>query len=240
MDTKKFTYEEAVAWLVTLSKISDCEGLADCAETYAQRLVVDEERKQGWMWLEEPPEFWGFMKSVHYKVLERSGFDRGIFQLPLLSTPTAGRPASSSVVITPGEVSYGGSSLPTPPVATGASGIPAAYAGFTLRRPPEVPVVEASQPPMSTVTAGTAGSEIAEAFLVGMNTFTAQLQESVKSQLIITENDRLDKPVPGILELQPEMGYKLTVNAFLAWLKSVEEAWGKVSATVTQVIAKLR
>ncbi len=27
---------------------------------------------------------------------------------------------------------------------------------------------------------------------------------------------------------------------FLTWLKSVEEAWGKVSASVTQVIAKLR
>ena len=50
----------------------------------------------------------------------------------------------------------------------------------------------------------------------------------------------LDKPVHGIIELQPEMGYKLTVNAFLTWLKSVEEAWGKVSACVTQVIAKLR
>ena len=33
---------------------------------------------------------------------------------------------------------------------------------------------------------------------------------------------------------------KLTVNAFLTWLKSVEEAWGKVSASVTQVIGKLR
>ena len=36
------------------------------------------------------------------------------------------------------------------------------------------------------------------------------------------------------------MGYKLTVNAFLTWLTSVEEAWGKVSASVTQVVAKLR
>ena len=67
VNTKKLTYAEGGAWLVTLSKISDdCdEGLAECAEEYAQRLAVDEERKQGWMWLEEPPEFWGFMKSVH-------------------------------------------------------------------------------------------------------------------------------------------------------------------------------
>ena len=96
MDTKKFTYEEAVVWLVTLSKISDCGGLGECAETYAQQLVVDEERKQGRMWLETPTEFWDFMKPIHYMV-----------------------------VLTPGEVSYGGSNLPTPPVATGASGLPA-------------------------------------------------------------------------------------------------------------------
>ncbi len=50
----------------------------------------------------------------------------------------------------------------------------------------------------------------------------------------------LDKPVHGIIELQPEMGYKLTVIDFLTWLKGVEEAWGKVSASVTQVLAKLR
>ncbi len=55
----------------------------------------------------------------------------------------------------------------------------------------------------------------------------------------------LDKLLHGIIELQPEMGYKLTVNAFLTWLKSAEEAWGKVSASVSTVslryvIAKLR
>ena len=99
MDTKKFTYEEAAVWLVTLSKISDCGGLGECAETYAQQLVVDEERKQGRMWLETPTEFWDFMKPIHYRVLGRSGFDRGIFQLPLMRTPTAGRPSSSSVVL---------------------------------------------------------------------------------------------------------------------------------------------
>jgi hypothetical protein len=88
------------------------------------------------------------------------------------------------------------------------------------------------------------GSEIADALVVGMstftNTFTEQMKESAKSQQVLSENHMLDKPVHGIIELQPEMGYKLTVNAFLTWLKSVEEAWGKVSACVTQVIAKLR
>ena len=93
---------------------------------------------------------------------------------------------------------------------------------------------------MSTVTGATAASEIAEAFLAGMNTFTAQMKESAKSQLSLTEDDKLDKPVPGILILEPDMGHKITVSAFLVWLKSVEEAWGKVSAKVPQVIAKLR
>ena len=69
-------------------------------------------------------------------------------------------------------------------------------------------------------------------------TFTAQMKESARSQLSLTEDDKLDKPVPGIIILEPEMGHKITVRAFLVWLKSVEEAWGKVSAKVPQVIAK--
>ena len=71
---------------------------------------------------------------------------------------------------------------------------------------------------MSTVTGGTAASEIAEAFLEGMNTFTAQMKESAKSQLSSTEEDKLDKPVPGILILEPDMGHKITVSAFLVSL----------------------
>ena len=120
-----------------------------------------------------------------------------------------------------------------------------------MRRPPPLNSTHEAhvgavphRPPLSTVTAGTAGSEIADALIVGMstftNTFTAQMKESAKSQQVLSETNMLDKPVHGIIELQPEMGYKLTVNAFLTWLKSVEEAWGKVSASVTQVIAKLR
>ena len=74
--------------------------------------------------------------------------------------------------------------------------------------------------------------------------FTEQMREQAKDtakyQQVSNETQMLDKPVSGILELQPEMGSKLTVNAFLTWLKSVEDAWGKVSAGVTQVLAKLR
>jgi hypothetical protein len=80
------------------------------------------------------------------------------------------------------------------------------------------------RPPLSTVTEGTAGSEIVEALIVSMNTltnnFTAQMKENAKYQRVSNETNLLDKPVHGILELQPEMGYyKLTVNAFLTWLQ---------------------
>ncbi len=72
------------------------------------------------------------------------------------------------------------------------------------------------RPPLSTVTAGTAGSEIVDALIVSMgtftNTFTAQMKESAKSQRALSETNML-KPVHGIIELQPEMGYnQLTVN----------------------------
>ena len=118
-----------------------------------------------------------------------------------------------------------GNSLPTPPVATGAEGITAALAGFQWKHPSDIPlsrpavaraaaVAQATiHPPMSTVTRGTAASEIAEAFLEGMNTFTAQMKESAKSQLSLTEEDKLDKPVPGILILEPDLGHKITVSA---------------------------
>ena len=88
----------------------------------------------------------------------------------------------------------------------------------------------AIHPPMSTVTGATAASEIVEAFLAGMNTFTAEMKEAAKSQMSLTEDEKLDKPVPGITILEPEMGHKITVSAFLVWLKSVEEAWGKYGA----------
>ena len=127
-------------------------------------------------------------------------------------------------------------------------------ADFTWKHPRDIPLsgpavaraaavnnaVGPQPPPLSTVTGGTVASEIAEAFLAGMNTLTAQMKESAKSQMLITEDEKLDKPVPGIVKLEPELGYKLNVSAFLAWLKSVEEAWGKVSSTVSQVITKLR
>ena len=112
-------------------------------------------------------------------------------------------------------------------------------AGFQLKRPKDLPLsgqavaravarAEAvKNVPLSTVTGATAASEIAEAFLEGMHNFTAQMKESAKSQLPLTEGEKLDKPVPGILSLEPEMGHKVTVSAFLVWLKSVEGASGK-------------
>ena len=121
-------------------------------------------------------------------------------------------------------------------------------AGFQWRRPLDIPIsgpsvaraaaVAKAATPMSTVTGATAASEIVEAFLEGMHTFTSQMKESAKSQMPLTEDDKLDKPVPGIIILEPEMGHKITVSTFLVWLKSVEEAW--VSEKVPQVIAKLR
>ena len=42
-ETGEFTYDELVVWLQMLSKLGKCQGLADRAEEYAHRLVVDEE-----------------------------------------------------------------------------------------------------------------------------------------------------------------------------------------------------
>jgi hypothetical protein len=239
VDTGVFTYAEFVVWFRTLSKLRNCQGMTVCAEDYAYRLVKEDEMDQGYFWFKEKEGFWlGFMKRTHYHVLMDFGLEREV-QLPFIGTPAqiAARPANVSLV-TPGASSYGYTFPPTPPVPTGASGVQAAMEGFAMRRPPplnathEAPVGPVThRPPLSTVTTGTAGSEIADALIVGMstftNTFTAQMKESAKSQQVLSENHMLDKPVHGIIELQPEMGYKLTANAFLTWLKSVEEAWKK-------------
>ena len=46
--TEVFTYGEVVVWFRMLSKISNCQGLAACAEEYmyAHRLVVEDEMDQ--------------------------------------------------------------------------------------------------------------------------------------------------------------------------------------------------
>jgi len=249
VDTGVFTYDELVVWFRTLSKLRNCQGMAGSAEEYARRLVQEDEMDQGYYWLKRKEEFWlSFMKRSHVDVLMDFGIEREV-QLPFIATPAEQIPVRTFAA--GASSSYGYTFPPTPPVPTGASGVPAAMAGFALRRP----VLGSDVPPLSTVTSGTAGSEIADALLVSMNNFTNKFteqlkeqaqetvkyqQESAKSQQVFSENTLLDKHVHGILELQPEMGYKLTVHAFLTWLKSVEEAWGKVSASVTQVIAKLR
>ena len=110
--------------------------------------------------------------------------DRDV-QLPFIGTPVARIPPTLFQV-TPGMAPYG-SSLPTPPVATDADGITAALAGFKWKHPSDLPLsgpavaravavnnaATPQPPPMSTVTGATAASEIAEAFLAGMNTFIA-------------------------------------------------------------------
>lgn len=241
--TGAFTYEEIVAWFQALSWISENPGISACAEDYAQKLVTEDDRNKGWLWLDEPQEIWSFMKPAHHRVLERFGFDRGLVHLPLVSTPQASVPAQVSLV-TPASSSYGYTFPPTPP---GVSGVAAAREGFAMRHPlqphathedpvgPGIP-----RPPLSTVTAGTAASEIAQAIVESMTTFAEQMKAERTSQISLTEDEKFDKPVPNILVLEPEMGYKITVRAFLEWLKSIEEAWGKVSAQVQQVIAKLR
>ena len=113
VDTRVFTYEEIVAWLQTLSLISECQGLADYAREIAQRTVVDDDMNSGYLWLIEKEDFWlTFMKRAHYRMMERFGFDRGqIVELPLLRTPGA-RLQGSPFQGTPGVTSYG-NSLPT-------------------------------------------------------------------------------------------------------------------------------
>ncbi len=53
--TKVFTYDEVVVWFQTLSKLSDCRGLAVCAAEYAHKLAVDDyvddDIDQGRYWL---------------------------------------------------------------------------------------------------------------------------------------------------------------------------------------------
>ena len=44
------TCDEVADWLRTLSRISNCQSLFWCAEKYAHRLVVDEERTTGKFW----------------------------------------------------------------------------------------------------------------------------------------------------------------------------------------------
>jgi len=240
VDTGVFTYDELVVWFETLSKLSNCRGMAACAKAYAQRLVEEDGLDEGRYWLKTKEEYWlSFMKRSHYYDMMEFGFEREV-QLPLLATPVEPNPVRPLAV--GASASYGYTYPPTPQAVTG---VKAALEGFAMRRPPQQNATHAANVgPQSVLTAATMGSEIADALVVGMstftNTFTEQMKESAKSQQVLSENHMLDKPVHGIIELQPEMGYKLTVNAFLTWLKSVEEAWGKVSAGVTQVLAKLR
>ena len=165
----------------------------------SSRKTIDiHDRYTGWLRIDEPQEVWSFMKPAHHKVLERFGFDRGLVHLPLMSTPQASVPAHVSLV-TPASSSYGYTYPPTPPVPTGASGVQAAMEGFAMRRPPQLNATHEAhvgpvthRPPMSTVTAGTAASEIAQAIVESMNTFHEQMKEERKSQISLAEDDKFD------------------------------------------------
>ena len=69
VDTGVFTYAELVVWFRTLSKLSNCRGLAVCAEEYAHRLVVEGEMDQGRYWLKAEKVYWSFIKQPHYQML---------------------------------------------------------------------------------------------------------------------------------------------------------------------------
>ena len=58
VDTEKFTYDGLVVWFETLSKLSNCSGMAACAKEYAQRIVKDDGLDQGRYWLDEKEEYW--------------------------------------------------------------------------------------------------------------------------------------------------------------------------------------
>ena len=88
VSTEVFKYEELVIWFRMLSKISKCQGLAACAEEYANRLVVEDEMDHGRYWIKADKEDWSFMKKAHYQVLMEFGLDRDV-QLPFIGTPGA-------------------------------------------------------------------------------------------------------------------------------------------------------
>ena len=67
VDTRVFTYDEIVKWMRTLSLISECQGSADYARDIAERTVVDDDMKNGYLWLIEKEDFWlTVMKREHY------------------------------------------------------------------------------------------------------------------------------------------------------------------------------
>lgn len=57
MGTGEFSYPGVVAWLMMLSSVSKCQGMALRAEEYANRLVVEDEMDQGRYWLKAQKEY---------------------------------------------------------------------------------------------------------------------------------------------------------------------------------------
>ena len=79
-------------------------------------------------------------------------------------------------------------------------------------------------------------SEFAKCMHEITNRMWEQQQLANQAMKSISDDARDDKPVQGIPILDPEFGYKIKVS----WIKSVEDAWGKVSSTVTRALYALR
>ena len=98
-----------------------------CA-SIARRLVEEDEIDQGYYWIKEKEEFWlSFMKRSHYHVLMDFGLEREV-PLPFIGTPVEQIPVRPFAA--GASSSYGYTFPPTPPVPTGASGVPSAMAYY--------------------------------------------------------------------------------------------------------------
>ena len=64
-ETGEFSYPEVVAWLMLLSSVSKCQGMALRAEEYANRPVVEGEMDQGRYWLKVAQSAEGILADVH-------------------------------------------------------------------------------------------------------------------------------------------------------------------------------
>ena len=99
MDTGVFTYDELVVWFETLSKLSNCRGMASCAKAYAQRLVEEDGLDEGRYWLKTKEEYWlSFMKRSHFRDMMAFGIEREV-PLTLPGTPVEQNPGRPLVVV---------------------------------------------------------------------------------------------------------------------------------------------
>ena len=261
----EFNREEIAAWFRILSVRGRCPGLGERAEEYATKFVDEDEMNNGWLWLNVEKEYWlQNLKRAHYIVLEKYGFARkdtlshwGTSVTPVKARdesatpvqardesipmqPTAKRDASVSFQTTPDMTTLG--VIKSTPVNTEEKGN-----DFLIRRPPGAPIRASVEPVRNTSQMGgspTIESELAKTLKQAMEEVTNRMWEQQQlanqSMKSFSDDARDDKPVQGIPILDPEFGYKIKVRDFVSWIKSVEDAWGKVSSTVTRALYALR